>query len=146
MPIQANSEYNGTIIHAASIFSQSGTPGIQVTLEAEQGTISHTLWLTEKTIKRVESTLVKIGMPKEQLYSDTALENIDQILSGKAVNFTTVSEEYQGKPKVKVQWLNPPKSEMSQSAAKTAAKMFAALGNSKPAGNNQEITDDDVPF
>lgn len=141
MPFAADREYDGSIIHAATIFSQSGTCGIQVTLEAEPGNIDHVFWLTDKTSERVKADLKKLGCTDAELMSETALENIGQILSGRECRFTTVEETYQGKTKIKVRFVNPRRGTGQTSAAATAAAMFG--GKPKTAA---PITDDDIPF
>lgn len=159
MALRADQTYSGHIRSAAAVFSGSGTPGIQINLECQDGKISHTFWLTEKTVKRVEKTLTEIGCRSEDLYNENGLDNIDEILADREVSFTTVSEEYKGDTRIKVQWVNKPRGDSNgKTAASAAASLFSgkkleapvAAPAQRPAPSSApmlpELTDDDVPF
>lgn len=138
MPLKPDRTYSGHIIGGGIGYASTGSLGISIELECQEGTIQHTWYVTPKTAARVKKTLVELGVPKEALASRTAIENIGAVLTGKPVEFTTVREEWQGKERVRVQWVNPPKKE-GKGAAKELMDLFA---DENAAG----ITDDDVPF
>jgi hypothetical protein len=158
MALKAPCQYNGHIENANLYYSNGGTLGLQLHLACEDGKITHTLWITEKTIGRVEETLLKIGVSKNELQDENALDNIGDILGGREVSFNTVAEEYQGREIVKVQWLNKPRQANGSSAAKMAAHLFAgrsqpAVPVTKPTRNNKPLSvdewglsDADVPY
>lgn len=154
MGIRADQQYNGHIENANLYYSNGGTLGLQLHLACDDGKISHTLWLTDKTIPRVEETLLRIGVSKDELHNEHALENIGEILGGREISFNTVAEDYKGQPVVKVQWLNKPRKDNGMTPAKMAASLFSGKqaaavetvksnGNGKGSAAEWGITDDD---
>lgn len=138
MPLKPDRSYSGKIVGGGIGYASTGSLGITIELECPEGDIQHTWYVTPKTAKRVKDTLLELGVPKETLSSRTALENIGAALTGKSVEFTTISEEWQGKQRVRVQWVNPPKKE-NKNAANELLDLFADK-------KEPEISDDDIPF
>lgn len=145
MAIKADQTYLGKITSAAACFSGSGTPGIQIHIECADGNISHTFWLTPKTVARVEKTFTELGVEKEYLRTENAIENIDQTLADKEISFTTVTEEYKGEARIRVQWVNKPRADSNgKTASAVVAKLFA--GKKQESEPLPELRDEDVPF
>jgi len=146
MPLKPDRTYNGHITGAGIGYASTGSLGISIELECPQGGIQHTWYVTPKTAARVKKTLLELGVPPETLSSRTALENIGSALTGKPVEFTTISEEWQGKERVRVQWVNPAKKE-NKGAGKELFDLFAAVDeHPAQAPSDEPITDDDIPF
>ncbi len=147
MAVKANQTYSGKIIGGGLHHASTGSLGISVELECKEGTIQHTWYVTPNTKERVKKTLLDLGVPEKTLTSRTALENIGNVLTGKAVEFTTIEEEYKGKKHVRVQWVNPPKkkAEPTPEAAKLIADMFADE-TPAPQNGNGHASEETIPF
>jgi hypothetical protein len=115
-------------------------------------------WLSDKALERTIDTLVKCFDFDGDLNSLYAGK---QTFKGKLVSFTTKIEEYNGKQRCKVAWLNPhgyshqvPKLDESTALtllsgiskrAKEIAKASRSGEPNVPAGNPPSV-EDDVPF
>lgn len=146
---EPNRTYNVRVASAYLMESATKhTPGIELSLEhPEHGTIIHTLWLTSKTVEGVRKSLEAMGI-KEDLYSrPTFQENCGDYLSGKECSIQTFEEEYNGKRRVKVQWINKPVTPSAGGPAELA-KRAAALLSGKPVANDHgaDLDSSDVPF
>lgn len=141
--ILAGQRYQGHISAANVVESQQGTIGIELTLEAPEGSIQKTLWVTPKSREHVLRTLGYLGVSEEQAQSATFLENLDSVLIGRPCSFTTEETEYKGKKRTEVQWINEPRKAPTGNVSKRAAALF---GGTVPLPEAPPITDDDVPF
>lgn len=155
MAVKADRTYSGTIIGGGIHYASTGSLGISIQIECPDGTIQHTWWVSEKTKDRVKKNLLEIGVPEQSLTSVTALEGIGDVMNGTEVEFTTISEEWKGKERVRVQWVNPPKKNTGVDPAKQLAALFGngqvTTASKLPAAADKisdhlEITDEDVPF
>jgi hypothetical protein len=149
MALKPNMRYPATVMSACLTESaQKGTPGISVVFETEEGTIEHIIWLTPSTVKRVEKDLGTLGADKSKLSSWTYLENLGLVIQGHECDITTFEEEYNGKKRIKVQWIN----ERRKAGDVKLADRVAVLFGGKPAPAQPaaklatNINDDDVPF
>lgn len=142
---EPNRTYNVRVASAYLMESQKKTAGIELSFHDDiHGEIVHTLWLTPNTAERVRKDLETLGV-KEEVYSrDSFLENCGDYLTGKECSITTFEEEYNGKRRVKVQWINKPTVESDVPLAKRAA----ALLSGKPVANDHgaDLDSSDVPF
>lgn len=146
MPLQPNSKYNVTVGFASFIESQNtGTPGIQITFECEEGSIEHTIWVTPKSREFAVRDLKTLGIREQDLSSMPFLENIGTALLGAECSITTFEDEYKGKKKLKVQWINDKRKAASGSAVSRAASLLGGSPVTVPA-DDHGITDEDVPF
>lgn len=149
MSVDSGQTYDATVKSACLTESASkGTPGVLVIFETDDGDIEHTIWLTPKTAERARGTLTILGADPKQLASWTYLENIGLAISGHRCEITTVEEEFKGKPQVRVQWINRPKTAEEKGAL--VGRVAHLFGGPKPATANQApkevISDEDVPF
>jgi hypothetical protein len=146
MALQAGKRYNVEIVSANLTESQNtGSPGIEVHFECEEGTIDHTFWLTEKSKKYVKKDLKTLGLEEDSLESTTFMDNIDTAMSGQKCSILTYEDEYNGKKKLKVKYINKP---LVAGGEAPLAKRAASFFSGKPDAPNAavQITDDDVPF
>ena len=147
MAVDSGQTYNATVGSACLTESvNKGTPGILVVYRTDDGDIEDTIWLTPKTADRARGTLTILGADPKQLASWTYLENIGLVVSGHECEITTVDEEYNGKKRVRVQWVNPRKTAGERGAL--VGRVAHLFGGPKPKDEpkNQEIKDDDIPF
>jgi len=146
---ESNRDYNVCVRSAYLIESQvKHTPGIELSLEHEDhGTITHTLWLTPKTVEGVRNALAAMGIDEATFSRPSFLENCNNHLAGAQCSINTFEEEYNGKRRVKVQWINPPVTPSAGGPAQLA-KRAAALLSGKPAANDHaiELDSSDIPF
>lgn len=145
MSLQPNQKYNATVGFASFIESQNtGTPGINITFECEEGSIDHTIWVTPKSREIAIRDLKTLGIKEEDLKSQVFLENIGTALLGAECSITTYEDEYKGKKKLKVQWINEKRAPASVSAVSRAVSLF---GGGVPSQVDAKVVDDsDVPF
>lgn len=150
---EANRDYNVRVASAYLIESAAKhTPGIELTLENDEaGSIVHTLWLTPKTVESVRKSLENMGVKEEQYSRASFLDNANDYLRGAECSIRTFSEEYNGKSRVKVQWINKPFLPSAGGADGLAKRAAAMLGGGKtemtPAQSTARVADDEnVPF
>lgn len=94
------------VIGASLTASSTGTMGIRFDFENDDGTIDHTLWVTERTVDRVRENLATLGY-SSQLFDDPAnLDRIQEITLGNECQMVVEDEEYKGKIESKVKWIN----------------------------------------
>lgn len=139
MPFKAEREYVVRCTTAQLVSSsQKGTPGIWLGLHnEEEGDIEHTLWLSPKTKDQVEKVLREaFGVSPEKLKRPDFFEQIDFYLASKEVQITTKAETYNGKERIRVQWINPVGEAPADQAsiARNAASLWSGA------------TDEDIPF
>jgi hypothetical protein len=131
MAIQADWKYNVTVTSASLMKSaKKGTPGLQLSLETEDGdTIEHVLYLTDSTKVSTAKALVALGVKGEDIRKKIFWENVGSILPNHKGSITTIEETWQGKSRIKVQWINEPISEAggtgtSEEIAADAVSLF----------------------
>lgn len=144
-----NTHYNVEIAAASMMESQvKNTPGLQLSLRVFEGEgngqhISHTLWLSKKTLDGTQNTLMSLGVTSDELKKESFWDNVGSALIGKRCRITTIEEEHKGKTTTKVAWLNPLKAASSGSSlSATAAKLFGGAPKSQSAA----LSDEEVPF
>lgn len=151
MAIEAGKKYDATVASACLTCSASkGTPGILIVFETDAGEIEDTIWMTHKTADRAKKTLGLLGADPEKLISRTYLENIGVVLTGHECEITTTSEEYNGKTRVRVQWVNE-RGSPGLTGDELSGRVAYLFGGPKPVAipqpKKQEAVDDtDVPF
>lgn len=126
MPVQAGKTYTATVLNAHLGESQAkGTPALFFQFETPDGEIEHALFITDKTRERIVKTMGEcFGVTLDQLRSRTFLDNLAATLAGRECSISTVSEEYKGKDRVRVQWMNPKRKEADGNLTKRAAEFF----------------------
>ena len=143
MAVQAGRHYKATVLSASLTESVTkGTPGISINFQTEDGEIEHTIYLTEKTVKRAATDLCLLGADEAQLRSWTYLDNIGTVIQGSECDISTISEEYNGKSRVRVQWINEPRKAGGGNLASKAAQLFGGPAASAPLPSDDDL----VPF
>jgi hypothetical protein len=139
MAFEPNRDYDVEVTDAAMVTSnQKGTPGIEIHFANEDGdTISHTLWITPKTKDNVAKALERLGMGKATYTKPGFYAQVGTFLSGRKCSISTTEEEYQGKRRVKVQWVNAFKKPIPKDLAESIASMM---------GDAEGDVEDEVPF
>lgn len=80
--------------------SEQGSPYIQISFETAEGSITGWLYLTEKALERTIETLRKV------FEFDGNFETVCDQINGKQCSIVCELEEYQGKERLKVKWIN----------------------------------------
>lgn len=148
MTLHAGREYTGTITRAGWIQSRAkGTNGLQVDVETADGDlITHVWWVTPKTKERFTEDMEEFGIEAESLRSATFLKyEMQSILVGKEVRFTTKEETYNGTTSIKVGFLHAKTAPSDSRGVEYAvAAMFG--GSEEPDTTGETLTDDDILF
>jgi hypothetical protein len=148
--LEPNRDYAAVVKTAYLLESAvKGTPGLEIVFsppdtggEPDWLTPAQ-LWLTPSRRESTEKVLKEVfGCTPAQLKKLSFWQSIGEFLQGKPATITTKMEEYNGKQRVKVAWINPPKKAPSMNLAQVAADLFAAPAEAA----GPAITDDDVPF
>jgi hypothetical protein len=152
MAVEAGQRYDAKVASACLTCSASkGTPGILIVYETDAGDIEDTIWLTHKTADRAKKTLGLLGANPNELVSRTYLENIGVVIAGHECEITTVDEEYNGKKRVRVQWVNE-RGSPGLSGDQLSGQVAYLFGGPKPVApkpeqpKKVEIDDDSIPF
>lgn len=129
MSYEAGKTYEGTIVKATATESKNGTAGIELQLSnKDAGSIYHTIWLTAATSERAKKTLLEIGVDQLAFGMRNFWLNPGEYLEGKEVSFTTKEEEYNGKVRVRVEWLNGPGRVPKPISANSVAMLMSLFG------------------
>lgn len=129
--------------HAATVKSaefgesKNGTPFLQIEFQSEDGDSAITGWLylSEKALENSVRTL------RAAFQFDGNFETVVEQIQDKPCSVTVESEEYEGKDRMKVKWINGPKTTKAidnQSAflknlsARTARLPVKAAGKKSP--------------
>ena len=136
--------------------ASTGTECILVQVENEDGVQYWRGWLGDASLERTIDTLRDVGWDAEKYDHD--IESLDgtDLLVGNDARITTESEVYEGKPRIKVAWLNgmgyKGKGISDESKASLRARI-KALGGARPAVAEKPKADeagpievDDTPF
>ena len=152
MTLHADQKYDGTIARCVWMQAQSGTPGLQVDIETDDGDlIVHVFWVSKKSLGFFEERMVDFGIKPEQLRNGSFLENeLPTALVGLAVSFGTKEETYKEQKRIKVAWIGSRKAPSDERGIgfAVAAMLGGEASESKPATKKVEppLTDDDIPF
>lgn len=140
MAIKTDTTYQGQIVHGSTVVeSSTGTLGFKVMLICSDGETSHTIWLTEKTKENAEKTFREVlGIELAKLQDANYVNQIGSFIEGKKVEFLTGTDEYKGKSRVAVKFINKPRAVSGASPLNTFAEFFG--------GRPNQITDEDIPF
>lgn len=126
--IEANKSYSVEVTSANLTRSQSkGTLALEIWLETEEkDSISHMIWLSKNSKENAVKTLSGLGVSEGDTTKKIFWDNVGSILVGRKASITTISEEWKGKTRIKVQWLNAPRDENSaeENLSEIAAGIF----------------------
>ena len=150
MGLRADTRYTGNVTRGSLIESGKGTPGFEILIECEDGSMVHTIWLTPATIDKgyAQKDFAVFDVTEDQLQSESYLRNeLPLAIVGKPVTFGTKEEEYKGEVKVKCAWIGKPKAPTAATLEGSVAAMFRGeKAAAAPAAPAQSIEDDDIPF
>ena len=150
MGLRANGKYSGTLTGAHWMESQGGTPGLQVDIETDAGEpISHVWWVTPKTLPYFQKAMLDFGVAESDLASGSYMEHqLPAVLTGVDVSFGTVEEIYNGRARIKVNWIGRKKAPSDDRGVGFAvAGMFGGEVTPTPSvAPKVEIDDSDIPF
>ena len=137
-----------TIKRAFMTKAETGTWGICMGYATDDGNIEHTWWMTHGTADRLAENLNDcFGIERDKLNA-AFLRKIGEFLTGKMCRLTIKEEEYRGKKRLVVQWMNPAGGVMKDDDFTGAAALFGAedSGDSGAASNDFPPPDDGIPF
>jgi hypothetical protein len=105
MSFQDGQKYAAECVSAKLTASpKTGTEGIELRFQTEEGTTEDTLWLTDKTIDQVDRVLKILGVDPENF--NPLNGDLDLLLGGRCI-LKMGAEEFKGKTKIRVHWIDP---------------------------------------
>lgn len=108
MKLEDGGRYPARVEGARLTTSDNGSDGIAMRFNCgEHGGISHTIYLTPARLEYAERELNNLGIDSKKLRSDEFWDNIGQWLEGAECEIVIGEEEYQGKKRLKVKFINP---------------------------------------
>jgi hypothetical protein len=128
--------------------SRTGTEGIELRFDTEEGSTTHVLWLTERNRENVWRALAALGIQDASRFHP--VRDMEQLI-GARCTLTMGNEEYRGKTSVRVQWINPLRAAATADARQRAMAFFGHETAAAVAlGTEDRVIavddDDDVPF
>lgn len=149
--LKPNRTYSGQIAGGACMITSraKGTLGFQMTIETEDGDIDYTMWLTPGTRDNAIKTFTEVlGVKYSNLQNASYVENqLALDVAGVEVEFDTDENEFNGKTKTVVKWLNRPSADGGDDPVAAAVAFFG--GKVKPAQDfpvKVTADDSDIPF
>jgi len=118
-------KFDVIVMDAYRTESGKGTPGLGFKLRADKGEdlIWHTEWISDKTKENFVKRMKAFGIEPDVLESEEFWEDPAVLLAGKKATIETESDDYEGKSRIKVKWLNG--QERKASSASVFASLFA---------------------
>lgn len=117
-------EYIVEVEWAQMTTSQTGTAGMHITFVAcdGSGSLQHTAYITPGTADFFSRDMRTLGVSDAELRSQAFYEHCGEALKGRKCKITTKSEEYRGKFKTRVGFIN----QFSNVVNGTPVSLFAA--------------------
>jgi hypothetical protein len=138
MAFIADQRYEATVKSARISYSKNGNSGIEITFDTPEGQTVHTLWLTPPNYENVCRSLDALGIEDPTHFH--AIKDIP-LLTGARCTLVMGEEQYMGKIKIRVKWINSLRPEAS---ADVLAKALAFFGHG--ANGGEEPEDPECPF
>lgn len=127
MPLLVDERYAAKVERPKLTTNDKGSDGIFVHFNCgTHGNISHTIWLTPARIEYAQKDLNNLGVSTEKLASDEFWDNITQWLDGAECEIVIGEEEYNGKTRLKVKFINATVKAASPGASKRLAGLFSS--------------------
>lgn len=157
MAVKTGKRYTGRVVEGRFFESQRNTPGFQLLLDCEDGSIDYPIWLTAKNRDKARRDFATLGVEPGQLTDRSFMTyQLPQIVQGVEVMFEARSEEYpqgSGTMQTKVAWIGKPSAGGEEAIAANAVALFggsgaAAVGYSRDAGEPADLSaalEDDAP-
>jgi hypothetical protein len=124
--------------------SHTGTEGIELQLNTEEGQTTHVLWLTEKNRDNVWRSLEALGVKDASRFHP--VHGMEQLI-GAHCTLTMREEEYRGRTRVRVRWINQRHAAVTDSAVDRALRFFGHETDAATlVADGRSIVDDDIPF
>lgn len=145
MAFRIGKRYTGRVVEGRLYESSvNKTPGFQIILDTEDGTIDYTIWLTQKNREKALRDFDTLGVAAGALTDRNFLTfQLPQVVVGREVAFEPKDEEYpkgSGKFSTKVPWIGKPGSATEEELAQSVAALFAA-GSRTTAGEAPSTAD-----
>ena len=149
MPIRVGKRYLGRVVEGR-LFESSArkTPGFQILIDTEDGSIEYPIWLTKKNRDKAIRDFETLGVDPAQLSSRNFLTyELPRVVQGCEVVIEPKEEEYNGKTSVKVPWIGKPGAASEEEIAASVAVFFGGDGQVVGVGRDPiDSIDDEPPF
>lgn len=155
MGLTGGVKYPMTVTRAEWITSQNtGSRGLQVDFECDEGGITGVIWCTEKSAAMAERQMKALGATDDQIIDADYLEYQFPVdVAGRQAKVETYDDEYKGKTTVKVKTIYPLVAEAGGGGIGAGvANLFRREkglpeANAKPkAAASAEDIEGDIPF
>jgi len=145
MAFEVGKKYQIIIVDADRVESKTGTLGLNVKLRSQDGAseIWHTEWITAKTEANFLKRMGEFGIERGVLESEEFWEDPLSVLAGKKGQIETMLDEYDGRNRVRVKWLNG--LERPSSVSKGTASRFAEFFR-RGAESSEPLSGSRTPF
>lgn len=154
--IRADQTYVARVGSGSRFFesTKNKTPGFQVNLECDEGTISYVIWITRKNRERAAKDFETLGVDISSLSSRNFLMyDLPNRIAGAEVEFSTKAETWNGESQVKVDRIGRPGAGNEEAIAACVAEIFGAPSGTPAQASPPTSTsfatpepDDDIPF
>jgi hypothetical protein len=143
MPLVVDNTYPAKATRPRLTTSENGSDGLFIHFDCgENGGIDHTIWLTAARIEYSEKDLNNLGIPSDQLRSEDFWEKITEWVDGKECEIVVGEEEYKGKKRLRVKFINAIAKAATPGASKRLASLFG--GGSAGYAPDGEPSDDEA--
>lgn len=85
-----------------------GTLGLNLNFVCEEGSIAHTIWCSPASRDNAKKSIMAMGVLAENLSKLEFWQNPMKFLKESTCQIVTQSEEYEGKLRTRVKYVNPP--------------------------------------
>lgn len=160
MPVQADETYDATCVEGYMVESSTNeTPGLYINYRTAEGPISKVWYVTPGTADRFAEMMLKcFNIGTDKLADDEFMFGgaISKAVKDQPVSIVTEAEEYKGRMRVVVKWMNAPRSgkKMRRESAGRVTGLFGGSVSAPRTGGNapdgppptEWPTSEDVPF
>lgn len=150
MGLMGGVRYSMTVSRAEWIVSQNtGSKGLQVDFECEEGGITGVIWATEKSAQMAARQMKALGATEDQLIDPDYLEYQFPVdIAGRSAKVETYDDEYKGRTTVKVKAIYPLVADSGAGIGAGVANLFRQEAGLPPADAKKKSSEieDDIPF
>jgi len=132
--IEPDMKYIVTVQSAVTTKSKEDTLGLHLVFGCSEGTIGHTIWITEKSKASAKKSILAMGVPEAALSTAAFWNNPYDALKNATAQIVTESDSYNNKTRTRVKWINAP--HFAEAAPPEAAEALAGMF----------VANDDVPW
>lgn len=129
--IEGDRSYLVRVVSAQTTKSkEKGTLGLHLGFGCDDGQIGHTIWITPSSKESAKRSLLNMGLSEADIGNVEFWRAPHTFLDSAECRIQTETEDYKGKPQVRVKWIN--KAVFIPAAPDDAAEEFARMFGNDP--------------